>query len=358
MNAEARAAADARMREAGGDLGAKYAELMQAERSLLAVGVDIRGVRVDEHYVVGLMKKDPKLRKQIALMLARVAFIEEEIARIDRHFERNIPPGSQTRGQVMARIAEQMNDMDVEARERANAALRPNKKLYKEKRHYPIRNLKRHWRVDEQNLPVGQLANRRIGDLRKSGEDLLQYAITSEDVLDMKLPSVEAGGKKARERNIATIRNLAGANFMGPADVKLQNAMHGKVRKRIFDTKVGRTALQSATSRTTAQLAGEFLSTAYRWVTGKNDDLSLGHASELVKAAMGKRWRKAMKLSGTQKADIQKTGTGINDHRSAVLRSLAALEKDPTNSELRATIEQAHADCQKGLEFIREDAER
>ena len=103
----------------------------------------------------------------------------------------------------------------------------------------------------------------------------------------MKLPSVEAGGKKARERNIATIRNLAGANFMGPADVKLQNAMHGKVRKRIFDTKVGRTALQSATSRTTAQLAGEFLSTAYRWVTGKNDDLSLGHASEFGQSRHG-----------------------------------------------------------------------
>ena len=60
-----------------------------------------------------------------------------------------------------------------------------------------------------------------------------------------------------------------------------------------------------------------------------------------------------MKLSGTQKADIQKTGTVINDHRSTVLRSLAALEKDPANSELRATIEQAHADCGQGIEFIR-----
>ena len=127
MSAEERAAAFERMRKAGQDLGAKYAELMQAERSLRAFGINIGGVRVDEHYVVGLMKEDPKQRKQFALMLARVAFLEEEIAKIDRHFNRNIVTGNQTRGQVMARIAEQMEGVDVEARERANAELRPNK---------------------------------------------------------------------------------------------------------------------------------------------------------------------------------------------------------------------------------------
>jgi hypothetical protein len=42
------------MRATGRALGMKYAELMEAERNLRAVGVDIRGVRVDEHYVLRL----------------------------------------------------------------------------------------------------------------------------------------------------------------------------------------------------------------------------------------------------------------------------------------------------------------
>ena len=354
MSAEERAAAFERMRKAGQDLGAKYAELMQAERSLRAFGINIGGVRVDEHYVVGLMKEDPKQRKQFALMLARVAFLEEEIAKIDRHFNRNIVTGNQTRGQVMARIAEQMEGVDVEARERANAELRPNKKSYSEKRHYPVQKTNRHWRTGEEKLAVGRLANSRIADLRKSGEGLLQYAITKEDVLEMELPSAKEEGPEARARSIETICNLAAANFRGPADVKQQNKMHRTVRNRIFDTKMGRTALRSATGRTTAQLAEEYLSTVYRWVTGQSDALSLGHASNSVKAAMSARWREVMNLSGTRKAYIREMGRAIDDNRSTVLRSTAALEDDPTNALLRAAIEEAHAVCVQRVNNIRQ----
>jgi hypothetical protein len=81
---------------------------------------------------------------------------------------------------------------------------------------------------------VGFRADRQSSaELRGRGEDLLHYAITREDAREMQLPTVveKAQGGKPHKRDIATIRNLAAANFMGPADVRLTNEMHGTVRK-------------------------------------------------------------------------------------------------------------------------------
>jgi hypothetical protein len=356
MSHDMRRAWVARMRAAGRVLGMKYAELMEAERNLRAVGVDIRGVRVDEYYVLGLMKKDPKRRKQIALMLARIAFIEDAIARIDRRFKRSIVVSELTRGAIRKQISDSMEKARSEFlddRERDNAELRPNKKLHKEKRHYPVHKEKRHWRGGEETRPVGSRADRQLAELRASGEDLLHYAITREDALEMQLPSVveKAQGGEPHKRDIATIRNLAAANIMGPADVRLVNEMHGTVRKQIFDSKVGRTGLRSVTSRTTAQLAQEYLANVYRWATGGKDDTSLGHASKAVTDAMGARWRQVMKMEHSRKKEILRSAARINDLRNTILQSMAC----PNDVEDRARIKTAHAECVKEIGVIRKE---
>jgi hypothetical protein len=355
MSDDMRRAWVARMRTVGRVLGMKYAELLEAERNLRAVGVDIRGVRIDEHYVLGLMKKDPKRRKQIALMLARVAFIEDAIERIDRHFERNVRVSELTRGAIRKQISDSMEKARSEFlddRERANAELRPNKKLHKEKRHYPVHKEKRHWRVGGENSPVGSRAQLELSELRGRGEDLLHYAITREDALEMQLPTVveKAQGGKPHKRDIATIRNLAAANIMGPADVRLVNEMHGTVRNRIFDSKVGRTGLRSVTSRTTAQLAQEYLANVYRWATGGKNGSSLGHASKAVTDAMGARWREVMKMKLSRKNEILGSAARIIDLRHTILQSMASLN----DVEVRARIKTAHAECVKEIGVIRE----
>ncbi len=117
LTTEERKGGIAAMREAGGKLGEKYAELMAAERNLRAVGVDIRGVRVDRFYVHGLDKKEPKLRRQIALLLFRVAVIEEEIAKLNPHFVRHVPRSELTRGEILQRIGDLMSKPGVNAQE-------------------------------------------------------------------------------------------------------------------------------------------------------------------------------------------------------------------------------------------------
>ena len=85
----------ATVKENGTKLAALYGELMEAARNLSVVGIHVGDIRVDEYFIHGLDRVAPKLRKQAALMLARVALIEDEIAKINPKFQRHVDDKSQ-----------------------------------------------------------------------------------------------------------------------------------------------------------------------------------------------------------------------------------------------------------------------
>jgi hypothetical protein len=99
------------------------------------------------------MKKDPKRRKQIALDARPNRLHRGRDRRIDRRFKRSIVVrnGHAAQSGNGFPIAWKKREQKfLDDRERDNAELRPNKKLHKEKRHYPVRKEKRHWRGGEE----------------------------------------------------------------------------------------------------------------------------------------------------------------------------------------------------------------
>jgi hypothetical protein len=166
------------MRNAGRKLGELYAELMVAERNLRAAGVNVRRVRVDERFVKGMLKKQPGKRKKVALMLARVALIEEEIAKLNPHFQRRVPPGILTYGEVRNRIHQQMavdgvNPHETNAKQRKyqawplsleNRPVGANPTAFVDgleikKPHNPLAEIKLRHRPNENGLPPADAAD-------------------------------------------------------------------------------------------------------------------------------------------------------------------------------------------------------
>jgi hypothetical protein len=348
----------AAMREAGRKLGAKYAELMAAERNLRAVGVDIRGVRVDRFYVQGLDKKEPKLRRQIALLLFRVAVIEEEIAELNPHFQRHVPRCELTRGEVLQRIGKLMSERGVNEQEwsGANRELRPNGKPFEEQRHFPIRR-------GEVRSPVGKQAARVIQDrglghvLTAKGwqvpDELLDYGLTAEDLSDMGLPAITGRDQGQKERRKRILGKLADMGMSNADEVKLSQHMHRKIQDRIFNTRAGRNAARSAFGATTAQLSAEYLSLVFRSVTGEHDKFSLRHNDEVVKTSMIARWGEIMKLTSSEMATIARASKRIRFNRTTILRNMARLARREGNAaRLEADIRRDHEDCLKAIRSI------
>jgi hypothetical protein len=282
----------------GRELGAKYAELMQAERNLAAAGMDIKGVRVDELLVRALINKDPALRKRVSLLLARIADIEDDIQKLDPTFVRKPPMDATT-----LKVMEQIDDL------------------------------------------VG------ADVLGLEPEPLLHYGITRADMRDMGLPTVlgsadipqltmhdsaaikrlEPHIRDLRNRDIATIRNLARMGFSNAGEVKAQNEVIKAIRDGVVNTTAGRIALASGVGLTTAQLASEFVSSVFRSVTGKHDRLDLRHDDPDVVGKMRSHAR-YMRLSKGRRREIGDATRRIAKRRALIIE--LATKKDPSKSDI------------------------
>jgi hypothetical protein len=321
------------IRAAGAELGAKYAELMRAERKLMAAGIDLRGVRVDERFVHALEKADPELRKRVSLLLAHIALVEDDIEKLDKDFVRHTKISTSTRAQIAALIEERTREAGANELTRQEVADSITEHMHATPS-YPMSDA-------EAKLPVGQLTETAIRSRTKGDplagkpglepEPLLHYGITREDMKDMDLPSAEERGdvRALRRRDISTIRNLAHMGFSNAKQVKAQIDVIKTVRDRVVNTKAGRLALSSTVGLTTVQLAGEFLRKVFRSVTGQYERSDLAYDNPAVIEGM-KREIDKIQLTEDEKRQIRERNEGIDLGLESIQR-LSAKEQVDTD---------------------------